>query len=611
MYRNREHGIICSPTAKKHDKAPRDPRAWLNLRGVTRNNLDKLDVDIPLGVFTSVTGISGSGKSSLISQFLVETAGDMLGHRIDSEDETTTVWKRRLILWAARSRRLGRDQATGRGRSKANRPYAAVEPRDLYRPASITSANSSRRPSRPAPGATMRAVFRSTSRRADARPARAKGLSCVELLFLPSVYAPCPTCKGARYNAKTLEIKIRDNSIADVLAMTVDGAFDFFADDAVAAPITGRASRGRLGLHSAWAIGYRTFRRRGPADQARHRTAAGAAGRDALRLDEPTTGLHPSDVAKLMTQLHGLVDVRQHGYRRRTRHVASQRPATGSSISGPGRETRAARSSLLGRRCRRNLVPMAESIALRGAPNVGGRLLDLGDLRSGRRHPRVSCRRPVPTATPDPAIGKRRRAVLPGMADVRLAMGGVAHKPWRAWKAEGALRGQQATSERFRAAAEAELAEASGLTIGGELAFPKGNGPFPVVILLHPCGGLDSIGLATLQAHSRALWSNGFGTLILDSYGPRNLARGKACETFPTGFLRRSDAFNAIAALQSQAKISADNIFLLGLSDGGNAAIISARGGGTAGHFRAVAAYYPACEILLGGMVAHLPLSYL
>ena len=58
-----------------------------------------------------------------------------------------------------------------------------------------------------------------------------EGFVCVELLFLPSVYAPCPTCKGARYNAKTLEIKIRDRSIADVLAMTVDGAFEFFADD--------------------------------------------------------------------------------------------------------------------------------------------------------------------------------------------------------------------------------------------------------------------------------------------------------------------------------------------------------------------------------------------
>ncbi len=68
-------------------RPPRNPRAWLKLRGVTRNNLDHLDVDIPLGVFTSVTGISGSGKSSLISQFLVEAVGDMLGHRLESGGE--------------------------------------------------------------------------------------------------------------------------------------------------------------------------------------------------------------------------------------------------------------------------------------------------------------------------------------------------------------------------------------------------------------------------------------------------------------------------------------------------------------------------------------------
>jgi hypothetical protein len=65
--------------------------------------------------------------------------------------------------------------------------------------------------------------------------------------------------------------------------------------------------------------------------------------------------------------------------------------------------------------------------------------------------------------------------------------------------------------------------------IGGDLSFPKGSGPFPVVILLHPCGGLDAVALTTLRAHSRELLSNGFATLILDSYGPRNLMGGKAC----------------------------------------------------------------------------------
>jgi dienelactone hydrolase len=137
-------------------------------------------------------------------------------------------------------------------------------------------------------------------------------------------------------------------------------------------------------------------------------------------------------------------------------------------------------------------------------------------------------------------------------------------------------------------------------TIGGDLSFPRGNGPFPVVILLHPCGGLDPIAITALQAHARELVSNGFATLILDSYGPRNLTRGKACDKW-MGSFRRDDAFNAMAALQRHAKISKENIFLLGLSDGANAALLSAKGGPNA-QFNAIAAYYPGCEKMLGGV---------
>jgi dienelactone hydrolase len=138
-------------------------------------------------------------------------------------------------------------------------------------------------------------------------------------------------------------------------------------------------------------------------------------------------------------------------------------------------------------------------------------------------------------------------------------------------------------------------------TIGGDLAFPNGSGPYPVVILLHPCGGLDPVGLTTLRAHARELADVGFATYILDSYGARNLSKGKACETFPTGSLRRGDAFNAMAALQRHPKISKENIFLLGLSDGANAALLSAKGD-SIGQFRALAAYYPDCQRLLGGV---------
>ena len=143
-------------------------------------------------------------------------------------------------------------------------------------------------------------------------------------------------------------------------------------------------------------------------------------------------------------------------------------------------------------------------------------------------------------------------------------------------------------------------------TIGGELSLPKGKGPFPVVILLHPCGGLDEVVLTTLQGHSRELLSSGFATLILDSYGSRNLTGGKMCSNrlYRSDIrygIRRDDAFNAMAALQRHANISKENIFLLGLSDGGSAAVLSAKGG-TVDHFRAIASYYPDCGKLLGGV---------
>jgi dienelactone hydrolase len=143
-------------------------------------------------------------------------------------------------------------------------------------------------------------------------------------------------------------------------------------------------------------------------------------------------------------------------------------------------------------------------------------------------------------------------------------------------------------------------------TIGGDLSLPKGKGPFPVVILLHPCGGLDEVVLTTLQAHSLELLSNGFATLILDSYGSRNLTGGKMCsnrlyESDIRYGLRRDDAFNAMVALQRHVNISKENIFLLGLSDGGSAAVLSAEGG-LVDHFRAISSYYPDCRKLLGGV---------
>jgi excinuclease ABC subunit A len=130
----------------------------------------------------------------------------------------------------------------------------------------------------------------------------------VELLFLPSVYAPCPACGGARYNPKTLEIKYRGRNIAEVLALTVDAAWDFFADEP--------AIRRSLDVLRQVGVGYlrlgqpATELSGGEAQRIKLATELQRGGRGGTLyvLDEPTTGLHPFDVEKLLTQLHGLVD---------------------------------------------------------------------------------------------------------------------------------------------------------------------------------------------------------------------------------------------------------------------------------------------------------------
>jgi excinuclease ABC subunit A len=288
-------------------KTPREPRGWLKLRGVTRNNLVHLNADIPLGVFTSVTGISGSGKSSLISQFLVETVGDKLDQRSEPPDEDD--------LLEAMVETLGGEIIGGLEKIKR---LVVVDQKPIGRTPRSNLATYTGLLDH------VRKLFAATkqarARRYDAGrfsfnvakgrcgTCQGEGFVCVELLFLPSVYAPCPTCKGGRYNAKTLEIKIRDRSIADVLAMTVDEAFGFFADE--------DALRRSLGVLREVGLGYirlgqsATELSGGEAQRVKLATELQRAqrGETLYVLDEPTTGLHPSDVAKLMKQLDSLVE---------------------------------------------------------------------------------------------------------------------------------------------------------------------------------------------------------------------------------------------------------------------------------------------------------------
>ncbi|HEX2827976.1 MAG TPA: excinuclease ABC subunit UvrA [Burkholderiales bacterium] len=290
-------------------REPRSPSGWLKLEGVTRNNLVELDVEIPLGVFTSVTGVSGSGKSTLVSQVLVELVASHLGHEVPVEQEEGEALERAAVI--PTEGRIAAGMETIKRLVRVDQKPIGRTPRSNL--ATYTGLFDH-----------VRKLFAATkvarSRRYDAgrfsfnvakgrcENCEGEGFVCVELLFLPSVYAPCPVCKGARYNAKTLEVTYREKNIAEVLGMTVDAAFEFFEDE----PHVRRA----LDVLRQVGLGY--LRLGQPATE----LSGGEAQRIKLAtelqriqrgdtlyvLDEPTTGLHPADVEKLKAQLDGLVD---------------------------------------------------------------------------------------------------------------------------------------------------------------------------------------------------------------------------------------------------------------------------------------------------------------
>jgi len=290
-------------------RTPRSPQGWLRLTGVTRNNLNNLDVAFPLSVFTTVTGVSGSGKSSLVSQALVELVCEHLGHTTSAdEDEVEELERREPIAMGGQIasgmdaiKRLVRVDQKPIGRTPRSNLATYTGLFDYVR--KLFAATKAARAHHYSAG---RFSFNVAAGRCET--CEGEGFVFVELLFLPSVYAPCPTCHGARYNAKTLEIKYKDQTIADVLGMTVDNAWQFFADE----PQVRRA----LNVLREVGLGY--LRLGQPATE----LSGGEAQRIKLAtelqriqrgntlyiLDEPTTGLHPSDVEKLVAQLDGLVD---------------------------------------------------------------------------------------------------------------------------------------------------------------------------------------------------------------------------------------------------------------------------------------------------------------
>jgi excinuclease ABC subunit A len=300
--------LFAAPSARP--AAPRAPRGWLKLEAVSRNNLRRVDAAFPLGVFTAVTGVSGSGKSSLVSQALVELVSAQLGHEPLEPDEDADdgapalpgATSGHIASGIEAIRRLVRVDQKPIGRTPRSNLATYTGLFDHVR--KLFAASKAARAQRFDAG---RFSFNVAKGRCDT--CEGEGFVSVELLFMPSVYAPCPSCHGQRYNEATLKVRYRDKNIAEVLGMTVDEAAAFFTDEA--------ALQRPLQLLRDIGLGYlrlgqpATELSGGEAQRIKLATELQRSQRgDTLYiLDEPTTGLHPSDVDKLMAQLSGLVDV--------------------------------------------------------------------------------------------------------------------------------------------------------------------------------------------------------------------------------------------------------------------------------------------------------------
>ena len=304
--------FLAAPEASR--RRPRTPRGWLRLEGITRNNLHAIDAAFPLGVMTAVTGVSGSGKSSLVSQALLDLvvaglgqkpaeadAGGVIADPIDLDRPVDGSTGGRIAAGMDRLKRLVCVDQKPIGRTPRSNLATYTGLFDHVR--KLFAATKAARARRYDAG---RFSFNVAKGRCE--HCAGEGFVMVELLFLPSVYTPCPTCQGSRYNAKTLEIRYRDKTIADILAMTVDDAATFFEGEP--------ALRGPLGVLRQVGVGYlrlgqpATELSGGEAQRIKLATELQRTGRGETLyvLDEPTTGLHPADVEKLLVQLDGLID---------------------------------------------------------------------------------------------------------------------------------------------------------------------------------------------------------------------------------------------------------------------------------------------------------------
>jgi len=303
-------GRFLSGAANSPEHKPRTSTGQLKVRGAKKHNLRNVDVDFPLGVMTCVTGISGSGKSSLVSQVLVELLSKQLGMKTELPSEPTGEG---LVVGSSHPAGGkiidGAEQVTrmvvvdqhpiGRTPRSNLATYTGLFDHIRRRFANTPSAKKKRYDA---------GRFSFNLAKGRCPNCQGEGFVMVELLFLPSVYTPCPACGGTRYNPETLKVTYRDKNIAQVLEMTVEEACNFFDEDLQiyqGLDVVREVGLGYLKLGQS-----ATELSGGEAQRIKLATELQKSnkGSSLYILDEPTTGLHPSDVERLLVQLNRLVD---------------------------------------------------------------------------------------------------------------------------------------------------------------------------------------------------------------------------------------------------------------------------------------------------------------
>ena len=273
----------------------KSPTGWLTVRGAAENNLKNIDVKLPLGVFTCVTGVSGSGKSSLVNEILYKRLAKELNRA------RTIAGKHKAIEGMEQLDKVIAIDQSPIGRSPRSNPatYTGVfdQIRDLFAATADAKAKGYKK---------GRFSFNVKGGRCEA--CAGDGIIKIEMHFLPDVYVPCEVCQGKRYNRETLDVRYKGKNIFDVLDMTVEEAVEFFKNvPGISRKIQTLADVGlsyiKLGQPSTTLSGGEAQRIKLAAELSKRST-----GKTIYILDEPTTGLHFADVHKLVEILQRLAE---------------------------------------------------------------------------------------------------------------------------------------------------------------------------------------------------------------------------------------------------------------------------------------------------------------